>query len=116
MGLPRMLKSPKVSDRFGDLDHSDLVEAIARDQGIQLPHAYDPAFDNPVDEKPAAGIVGLSPRTLQQMRREGTGPPYLQLTPGPRGKIGYAPRALIVWRQLRIRRSTAEASMIRQRE
>ena len=99
-----------IRQRDGLTKGADIIEQVLRDQGIRLPDGYDPHFDNPIGEVDAAAVAGLSHRTLQEARRTGNGPPYLQLTPGEKGKVGYTRRGLIVWRQHRIRRSTAEAA------
>lgn len=55
------------------------------------------------DERREAARLGLSPRTLQQWRRKGAGPPYLKIGMAVR----YNPEAVDAWLAERIKSSTA---------
>lgn len=61
-------------------------------------------------EKEAACHLGISPRTLQAMRVDGSGPPFVQLTSR---RIGYAVTALESWIASRSVRSTSAATVHR---
>lgn len=51
-------------------------------------------FLNTVD---AAELLQLSPRTLERMRVEGGGPPFLKAGPGKRSRVLYRYQDLIDW-------------------
>lgn len=90
------------------LTPQSVIDAIHRDQGIVISPFYDQALDRPLTEREAALHCGLTYRTLQMLRQTGSGPAFIKLTAGPRGRIGYTLRSIILWRQARLRRSTSE--------
>lgn len=51
-------------------------------------------FLNTVD---AAELLQLSPRTLERMRVEGGGPPFMKAGPGKRSRVLYRYQDLIDW-------------------
>jgi hypothetical protein len=52
----------------------------------------------------------MTTRSLQEMRYQGSGPPFVKLAEGPRGPVRYALNDLHLWMNTRRRyRSTAEA-------
>ena len=57
-----------------------------------------------VSERDAAAMLALSPRTLQAMRVDGSGPRHLQLTSR---RIGYSVATLEQWVEARSRPSTS---------
>lgn len=57
------------------------------------PSPYE-QFLNTID---AAKILQLSPRTLERMRVEGGGPPFLKAGPGKRSRVLYRYQDLIDW-------------------
>ena len=57
-----------------------------------------------VPEPEAAKLMNLAPRTLQRMRLEGGGPPYIQLS---ERRIGYSVDDLREWIAGRARASTS---------
>lgn len=57
------------------------------------PSPYE-QFLNTID---AAKILQLSPRTLERMRVEGGGPPFLKAGPGKRSRVLYRYKDLIDW-------------------
>jgi predicted DNA-binding transcriptional regulator AlpA len=58
-------------------------------------------------ESLAARRLGIAPRTLQDLRLRGEGPPYVQITAR---RIGYLPADLDAWLRQRVVRSTAEVA------
>lgn len=61
-----------------------------------------------LDERAAAKAVGLTHRSLQTMRYDGTGPAFIKLGDHPRSPVRYARADLIRWANTRRRRrSTA---------
>jgi D-Tyr-tRNAtyr deacylase len=56
----------------------------------------------------AAKILKLSPRTLERMRVEGGGPPFLKAGPGKRSRVLYRYQDLIDWLAPRSYGSTSE--------
>lgn len=81
-----------------------------------LASATTPRPDRPaeaaliVTEAEAAHMLRLSARTLQRLRLDGGGPPYVMLTASG-GRIGYAVAALQAWVTSRTVTSTAAASV-----
>ena len=74
---------------------------------VEQPSAH-PHPDRPQDmltTTQAASVLGLSPRTLEQMRVKGGGPNYFAL--GKRA-IRYRRHALENWLDARLRKSTAD--------
>lgn len=61
-----------------------------------------------VSEADAAKAVGLSLRTIQRLRQDGGGPPYVQLT---ERRIGYTDDALSSWLHSRTVASTSAATV-----
>lgn len=61
-----------------------------------------------MDERRAAELLGVSPRTLQDMRLNGGGPAFVKLT-GTR--IGYMRPDLIAWARSRVVASTSAATI-----
>lgn len=57
-----------------------------------------------VSEEEAAKLLNLSPRSLQRLRLDGGGPPFVQLS---ERRIGYAVEALQAWIASRQRASTS---------
>jgi hypothetical protein len=56
----------------------------------------------------AARFVRLSPRTLERLRVQGTGPRYIKAGPGKRAKVLYRPADLREWLEATTFQSTAE--------
>lgn len=61
-----------------------------------------------LNERQAEQVTGLSARTLQRLRAEGGGPPYIRLTTS---RIGYSRRALADWTASRTFKSTADEAV-----
>jgi hypothetical protein len=59
-----------------------------------------------VDERTAATMIDLTPRFLQERRRRGDGPPFVQISSRC---IRYRPEDLERWAEERLRRSTSDA-------
>lgn len=60
----------------------------------------------PVTTEGAAAIIGMAPKTLENMRSRGDGPPFLKL-----GRVvRYDPRDLEDWKAARRFTSTSEAA------
>lgn len=55
----------------------------------------------------AAAMAGVSPRTMQNMRLDGTGPEFVMLT---KRRIGYTLEALRAWIASRSVKSTSDAT------
>lgn len=61
-------------------------------------------------EEEAAAVCGTTKRTMQQMRYDGSGPPFIRLNEGPKAPIRYARHELHFWINTRQRYySTKEA-------
>lgn len=56
----------------------------------------------------AADFVRLSPRTLERLRVQGTGPKFIKVGPGKRAKVLYRAEDLREWLSATVYRSTAE--------
>ena len=56
------------------------------------------------NERAIAKILGISARNLQQLRLEGRGPDYVQIT---KRRIGYTMEAIQAWLAARTKRSTS---------
>ncbi|MEL7543914.1 MAG: helix-turn-helix domain-containing protein [Pseudomonadota bacterium] len=56
----------------------------------------------------AAAYLGVSPRSLERYRVEGTGPPYLKAGPGKRARVFYRLSDLDQWLEGRVYTSTSE--------
>jgi hypothetical protein len=56
----------------------------------------------------AADFVRLSPRTLERLRVQGTGPRYIKAGPGKRAKVLYRIADLQEWLEATIFQSTGE--------
>lgn len=50
-----------------------------------------------IDTEAAAAVLGLSPRTLERMRVEGTGPKFRKLGPGIRSRVAYRVEDIQAW-------------------
>ncbi|MGO2958243.1 MAG: helix-turn-helix transcriptional regulator [Acetobacter sp.] len=61
-----------------------------------------------IPEKRAAEMLGISRRTLQSLRLDGAGPPFVQITSR---RVGYSLPALQEWIAARSVRSTADATI-----
>jgi hypothetical protein len=62
-----------------------------------------------LDERAAAKLVGLTHRSLQAMRYDGTGPDFIKFGDHPRSPVRYSRADLIRWANTRRRyRSTAQ--------
>lgn len=61
-----------------------------------------------LNEAAAAKLCGLSPRTLQQMRYDGSGPPFIKIGDPSRGIIRYAVNDLHLWMAIRQRYSRTD--------
>lgn len=61
-----------------------------------------------IPEKQAAEMLGISRRTLQNLRIDGAGPPFVQITSR---RVGYSLSALQEWIAARSVRSTAQATV-----
>lgn len=64
-------------------------------------------------ENAAASLLGMSARTMQRMRLDGGGPPYVQLTDR---RIGYTETALHDWIRERTVTSTSAATALHMRK
>ena len=64
-----------------------------------------------LDETDAAKFLGLSPRTLQRMRLEGTSPPYSLVG---KKRVRFPLDGLRAWLNARVVHSTSEATVRRQ--
>ena len=53
----------------------------------------------PLTESEAAEYLGVAVQTLRNWRHLRKGPPYLKLSPGPRGRIVYLIEDLVAHRQ-----------------
>lgn len=61
-------------------------------------HTTTPSnFEQFLNTVEAAQIIKLSPRTLERMRVEGGGPPFLKAGPGKRSRVLYRYQDLIDW-------------------
>lgn len=69
--------------------------------------------DTILNEAQAAKATGLSSRTLQRLRLEGGGPPFVRLTPG---RVGYSRRVLEEWIAQRTFASTSAETAAAGRE
>lgn len=56
----------------------------------------------------AADVVRLSPRTLERLRVQGTGPRYIKAGPGKRAKVLYRVADLQEWLEATTYHSTSE--------
>lgn len=56
----------------------------------------------------AAGFVRLSPRTLERLRVQGTGPRFVKAGRGKRAKVLYSAEDLKVWLSATTYQSTSE--------
>ncbi|MEO0852927.1 MAG: helix-turn-helix domain-containing protein [Cyanobacteria bacterium J06648_11] len=56
----------------------------------------------------AAQILRLADRTLERMRGQGDGPPYVKLGQGLRSRVVYRGADLITWIEGQVRNSTSE--------
>jgi hypothetical protein len=56
----------------------------------------------------ASRILRLSPRTLERMRVEGTGPRYLKAGRGTRARVLYRPTDVDAWLEAQTFQSTSE--------
>ncbi|WP_082786199.1 helix-turn-helix transcriptional regulator [Acetobacter tropicalis] len=61
-----------------------------------------------IPEKQAAEMLGISRRTLQNLRIDGAGPPFVQITSR---RVGYSLSALQEWIAARSVRSTTQATV-----
>ena len=68
---------------------------------------------NVLKETVAADRIGLSARTLQRLRQDGGGPPFVKLT---ERRVGYSEQALQEWLAARTVASTAEVTVNRSRK
>lgn len=57
-----------------------------------------------LNERDAANLVGLTPRSLQAMRYEGTGPAFVKFGEGQRAPVRYCRSELIRWAESHQRR------------
>ena len=64
-------------------------------------------------ETAAADLIGLSPRTLQRLRQDGGGPPFVKLT---ERRVGYPEQALQDWLQTRVVASTSAVAATQSRK
>lgn len=71
------------------------------------------APDTILNETQVRDATGLSGRTLQRLRLEGGGPPFVRLTPG---RVGYSRRALEAWIASRTFASTSAETAAATRE
>jgi hypothetical protein len=60
-------------------------ESAVERKSKQIRHRLYPLLN----EVEAAKLLGLSVQTLRNWRSGRKGPPYLKLSPGPRGRVGY---------------------------
>jgi len=58
--------------------------------------------------KQAAELLNLSPKTLERMRSDGTGPRFLKAGNGVRCRILYKPNDIDAWLEARAYQSTSE--------
>lgn len=59
------------------------------------------------DERQAAAALGMTPRTMQEWRRTGEGPPFVRISSRC---IRYRPNDLVTWAADRLRTSTNDDS------
>ena len=73
-------------------------------------YGSDPSMTSPVliDEKLASELSGLPVSWYRRKRVEGGGPPFVKLTPGPKGPVRYNRAKLLAWFEARERSSTSE--------
>lgn len=57
----------------------------------------DSASDSYLTNQEAARHLRLSPRTLERMRVEGSGPPFMKAGPGKRARVLYRKSDLDAW-------------------
>jgi predicted DNA-binding transcriptional regulator AlpA len=67
------------------------------------------ATDRYLTEFELAQRLGISPRTLQKMRQDGTGPPYVKIGEARTSPVRYPESRLGVWEKSRMRTSTSDA-------
>ena len=65
--------------------------------------------DDLVDRKTAAALLGVSPRTLEAWASAGTGPAFVRLGEGPKGRTKYRISRLLAWVLERERLSTTNS-------
>jgi predicted DNA-binding transcriptional regulator AlpA len=58
-----------------------------------------------VDERTAATMIDMTPRFLQERRRRGNGPPFVQISSRC---IRYRPEDIEAWAEERLRTSTSD--------
>lgn len=58
-----------------------------------------------LDERAAATAIGMTPRTMQEWRRTGTGPPYVRISSRC---VRYRPEDLAAWAAERVHSSTSD--------
>lgn len=75
------------------------------EEGIKKNHLNFDSKDNllrpPLKDNDAAKYLGVGVQTLRNWRHLSKGPPYLKLSPGPRGRIGYLVEDLQAYRRQR---------------
>ncbi len=76
------------------------IEEMVRDRPGWLDEVASPAETSHITNVPV--------KTLESMRSRGGGPPFVRLTPGKRGRVGYRRRDLFEWLATRVRRSTSD--------
>ncbi len=54
-----------------------------------------------LNEKEASRILGVAVQTLRNWRHQRTGPAYIKLSPGSRGRVGYLTEDLESYRMAR---------------
>ncbi|MBI1384726.1 MAG: helix-turn-helix domain-containing protein [Rhizobiales bacterium] len=67
--------------------------------------------DRYLTTKEAAALLRYSPRSLEQLRITGGGPPFCKLGDGPRARVLYRLSDLRAWMETRLRSSTTDHAM-----
>ncbi len=73
-----------------------------------VPTSVQSPLSSLLDSKTAAAFLGLSIPTLERMRCNGSGPPFIRLGKGKRARIAYRLSDLEAWLADNTFRSTAE--------
>lgn len=79
--------------------------ALSGGADTSTPRVSEPEY---LDTTEAAALLRLSPRTLERMRVEGCGPPYLKAGRGIRAKVLYKPDQVRAWVEALSYGSTSE--------
>lgn len=69
-----------------------------------------------IDERTAAALLGLDPRTLTNWRARGFGPPHYKFGRGRRGYVRYERSEIEAWMASRRRTSTSDPGTLIERK